>query len=193
MKNKLIELMNENDGILTTKAVSEAGYPRFYITQMVRQGLIERVASGVYADVSIFYDDYYVFQLKHPNTYFSHNTALYFHNMTERTPDKLDVSVVSGTNTSKYSQQIRTYYCSKRTFDLGIELKRSPYGREVRCTDLERSLCDIIRNSKGIDQETRNKSIKEILRSGQINENRLLSYAKTLKCIKQLTHILEYL
>ena len=163
------------------------------MTQLVREGLIDRVASGVYADVSIFTDDYYVFQLKHPNTYFSHNTALYLYNMTERTPDKFDVSVLSGSNTSKYGNLIRPYYCSKRTFDLGIELKRSPFGREVKSTNLERTLCDIIRNSQGIDQETRNKSIKEILRSGQINGNRLLSYARTLKCIKQLTTILDYL
>lgn len=191
MKKELIEMMNKNDGLLTTKAVSEAGYPRSYLTQLVRDGVIERVGSGVYTDVSVFSDDYYVFQLKHPNTYFSHNTALYFHSMTERTPDKMDLSVVAGSNTSKYSNQVRTFYCSKKNFDLGIVLKRSSFGRDVRCTNLERTLCDIIRNSKGIDQETRNKSIKEILRSGQINEERLLSYARVFKCIKQLTLILD--
>ena len=184
-------MMNANDGIITTKAVREAGYHRAYLTQMVKEGLVERVSSGVYADVNIFYDDYYVFQLKHPNTYFSHNTALYFHNMTQRAPDKMDVSIVSGSNTSKINDKVRAFYCTKNNFDLGVELFRSPFGRDVRCTNLERTLCDIIRNSKGIDQETRNKSIKEILRSGQINEARLLSYAKTFKCLKQLMLIID--
>lgn len=193
VKNKLIELMKSNNGMLTTKVVTEAGYPRVYLTYLVREGIIERVDRGIYADINIFSDDYFAFQSKHSNAIFCHNTALYFHNMTERTPNKLDVCVKAGTNTNRYGETTRVFYASEKIHSLGIEKIISPFGCEVKCYNLERTLCDIIKNNRSIDQETRNKSIKEIIRSGKINYEKLFAYAKAIKCSRQLNIILEFM
>jgi len=193
VKNRLIELMKSNNGMLTTKAVTEAGYPRVYLTHLIREGIIERVARGIYADINIFSDDYFAFQSTHPNAIFCHNTSLYFHNMTERTPNKLDVCVKAGTNSKHYGDSIRVFYASEKIHSLGIEKINSPFGCEVKCYNLERTLCDIIKNNRSIDQETRNKSIKEIIRSGQVNYEKLFTYAKALKCSRQINLILDLL
>jgi len=193
LKSKLIELMNSNHGMLTPKALAEAGFPRVYLTHLVREGIIERVDRGVYADINVFSDDYFAFQSKHPNAIFCHNTALYFHNMTERTPNKMDVCVKAGTNTQRYGETTRVFYASKKIHSLGIEKVISPFGCEVKCYNLERTLCDIIKNNRSVDQETRNKSIKEIIRSGQINYEILFAYANAIKCTRQLTIILEFI
>jgi predicted transcriptional regulator of viral defense system len=193
MINKIIDFIKENDGMITTKDALKAGLPKVYLTKLVRDGIIERVSAGVYLEVNSFGDEYYLFQVKYPSAIFSHNTALYFHNMTERTPDKLDVTVYRGYNPHRFPDSIRVYSLTKSKHMLGVEKMRSPQGKEVLCTDLERTLCDIIRSEKSLDQESRNKSIYDILRSGKIDEKKLTNYAKTLKCDKRLSMIREYI
>lgn len=193
METKLIEIMNQNEGVLTTKEATAAGIPRVYITKLVRKGIIEKVRSGVYLNTESFGDEFYLFQLRYPKAIFSHNTALYFHHMTERTPSHFDITVLRGYNAHRFPNNITVFYITKKNFSLGLTSVKSPQGRMVTCTDLERTLCDIIRNNKSLDQETRNKSIKEILRSGRINEKKLSSYAQVLRCSKQLNMIREIL
>jgi hypothetical protein len=113
--------------------------------------------------------------------------------MTERTPNKMDICVKAGTNTKRYGESTRIFYASKEIHSLGVEKSVSPFGCEVKCYNLERTLCDIIKNNRSIDQETRNKSIKEIIRSGQVNYEKLLTYAKALKCSRQINLILDLL
>ena len=193
METKLIEIMNKNEGVLTTKDATAAGIPRIYITKLVRKGIIERVRAGVYLNSEAFGDEFYLFQLRYPKAIFSHNTALYFYNMTERTPSHIEITVLRGYNAHRFPDNYLVYYITKKKFDLGITSMQSPQGRTVKCTDLERTLCDIIRNNKSLDLETRNKSIKEILRSGKLDEKKLSSYAKILRCSKQLNMIREIL
>lgn len=193
MKYKLLDFLKENDGMITTKDAVKAGIPKVYLTKLVRDGIIERVSAGVYLEVNSFGDEYYLFQVKYPSAIFSHNTALYFHNMTERTPNKLDVTIYRGYNPHRFPDTIRVYSLTKTKHMMGVIKLRSPQGKQVLCTDLERTLCDIIRSEKSLDQETRNKSIHDILRSGKIDEKKLASYAKTLKCEKRLSMIREYL
>ncbi len=193
METKLIEIMNKNDGVLTTKDATAAGIPRVYITKLLRKGIIERVRAGVYLNTESFGDEFYLFQLRYPKAIYSHNTALYFYNMTERTPSRIEITVLRGYNAHRFPENYTVYYITKKKFSLGVTSLISPQGRIVKCTDLERTLCDIIRNNKSLDLETRNKSIKEILRSGKINENKLSSYAKILRCSKQLNIIREIL
>ncbi len=193
MNNKILDFLKENDGMITTKNAVKAGIPKVYLTQLVRDGVIERIRSGVYLDVNSFGDEYYLFQVKYPSAIFSHNTALYFYNMTERTPNKLDVTIYRGYNPHRFPNIIRVYSITKSNHMLGVISVVSPQGKQVLCTNLERTLCDIIRSEKSLDQESRNKSIRWILRSGKLDYNKLLEYARLLKCSKQLKIILEYI
>ena len=49
-------------------------------------------------------DEYYLFQLKYPKIVFSYNTALYFYEMTERTPIKMDVSISTDYNPHRFNR-----------------------------------------------------------------------------------------
>lgn len=191
IEKKLIELIEKNGGMITTKRAKEVGITNMYFTNLIKKGKIERIRNGVYVNVDQFGDEYYLFQAKFPNAIFSHNTALYFHNLTERTPSKLDVTVYRGYNPHTFPDNIKVHYVMKNNLDLGIEKMTSPQGMEVSCYNLERTICDVIKNNTSIDDETRNKSIKEYLKSGKMNEEKLLTYAKQLKCLKKLEIILE--
>lgn len=191
MEKLLVELINKNDGIITTKQAREAGISNVYLSNLVKKGKIERIRNGVYLDVDKLGDEYYLFQVKFPKAVFSHNTALYFYNLTERTPSKIDVTVYRGYNPHAFPENIKVHYVTKINHELGMEKIVSPQGKEVTCYNIERTICDIIKNNTSLDNDTRNKSIREYFRSGEMNEKKLFEYATQLKCIKKLEMMLE--
>lgn len=191
MEQELVKLIDINDGMITTKQTREAGIPSVYLSILVKKGRIERVRNGVYLDPNKFGDEYFLFQARYPNAIFSHNTALFFHQLTERTPNMIDATVVRGYNAHRFPRNIKVHYTMKENHDLGIERIVSPQGKEVKCYNLERTICDIVKNNTSIDNETRKKSIREYIHSGKMDENRLLDYAQQLKCRKAIEIILE--
>ena len=80
MYEKILEEAKKKDGIITTSDVEKMNYSRMTLTNMVKDGLLVREDSGIYLTQDADYDEFYIFQLKHPNAIFSHNTALYFFN-----------------------------------------------------------------------------------------------------------------
>lgn len=191
MEKLLVNLINKNDGVITTKQARDAGISNVYLSNLVKKGKIERIRNGVYLDVNRFGDEYYLFQAKFPNAIFSHNTALYFNNLTQRTPSMIDVTVYRGYNAHSFPKNIKVHYTTKENLELGIEKITSPQGKEVKSYNIERTLCDIIKKNTSIDNETRNKSIREYIKSGKMNENLLFNYAAQLKCLKKLEIMLE--
>ena len=191
MEKLLLDLIDKNDGIITTKQAKEAGISNIYLSNLVKKGKIERIRNGVYLDVNRFGDEYYLFQAKFPKVIFSHNTALYFNNLTERTPNMIDVTVYRGYNAHTFPKNIKVHYITKDNLDLGAEKITSPQGKEVICYNIERTICDIIKNNTSVDNETRNKSLKHYINSGKMNEKKLLNYAAQLKCLKKLEIMLE--
>ena len=193
VEKHLIDLINKNDGIITTKQAREAGISNIYLSNLVKKGRIERIRNGVYLDVNRFGDEYYLFQAKFPKAIFSHNTALYFNNLTERTPNMIDVTVYRGYNAHTFPKNVKVHYITKLNHELGVEKIVTPQGKEVVSYNVERTICDIIKNNTSIDNYTRNKSIKDYIKSGKMDEKRLLNYAAQLKCLKKLEIILEVL
>ena len=95
-KNKIIDIANYNNGYVTTKQVKEAKINTMELTRLVNNKVFERVSRGFYALTNINSDDFYKYQLKSKNAIYSHNTALYFHNLSDRNPITLDISVPVG-------------------------------------------------------------------------------------------------
>ncbi|MEG1345075.1 MAG: hypothetical protein RSD14_06250 [Clostridia bacterium] len=53
-------------------------------------------------------DEYYTFQYKCPKAIFSHETALYFHDLSDRTPIIFMVTVPSNYNTRQLKDKLLT-------------------------------------------------------------------------------------
>lgn len=62
---RLNALINENNGIVLTKMVTESGIPRMYISELVKNGELERLERGVYITKDSFDDEMYLLQAKY--------------------------------------------------------------------------------------------------------------------------------
>lgn len=191
MYEKFIDIINKNNGIITAKDAENKGISRTMLKKMTDNGYIERIDYGIYATDKFIYDEYYLFQLKHKNIVFSYNTALYFQNMTERTPFKMDVTTKRNTNLTSYKKQINLYRVNENILDLGKTKVVTPFGNSVYAYNLERTVCDIINNKTNIDIETANKAIRNCIKSKEFNANKMFEYAKKMKIYEKIKNYME--
>ena len=176
----VLDLMNKNNGYITRMELKSKNINPKILTRMVEKGLLEKVDRGIYFDANCnnFADPYYIFQLRYPNTVFSHFTALHFHNMTEKIPYKKDITVANKRD-KKYFPGYNVYYANnKEKLKLGVEKVMSEYGNYVNCYDIERTVCDIIKSIGRQDME----QVKKILKtySNNLDFSKIRKYATEL-------------
>ena len=85
-REMLDSLIEQNEGLILTKNVTEAGIPRTYLSFLVKEGILERVAHGFYLTRDAFDDELYSLQARSDQLIYSHETALYLHDLTDRDP-----------------------------------------------------------------------------------------------------------
>ena len=92
-EEKLKEFLKNNHGYITTNDLLKIGIKKSSIHNFIDNKIIEKVSHGLYMDSINIADEYYILQKKYPLVVFSYNTALYILNLTNRTPDIIDITV----------------------------------------------------------------------------------------------------
>ena len=191
MIDRILKIMKENNEIITPSILEEKGISRVYLSKMEKEGIIEKIDRGIYVTEDFKYDEYYLFQLKYPKAIFSYNTALYFYEMTERTPIRMDVTVYREYNPHRFKDLVNVYKVSKELYNLGVTERKSPQGMKVKTYNLERTVCDIIKDNASLDIETRNKAIKKCIKSKEFSASRMFEYAKKMNIYDKVKNYME--
>lgn len=194
MEEKIKKLLKQNNGIITTNQIEKIGISRVYIRKFIEKGIINKVKKGIYISTDMIEDELYIIQMKNNNVIFSYNTAMYLFDLTERTPEKIDVTVYSGYNKQRFPNYIKVHYVKKEFLNLGVVEVKSPQGFDIKVYNIERTICDVLKGrNTGIDKEQTNKFIRNAIIHKRIDMNKLYEYAKKLKCIKQLENAMEWI
>ena len=193
--HKLLEtLLREKEGMLLTKDIIEAGISKQLLSKYVKKGYIERVAQGVYLSKDAFEDEMYVLQARSKKAIFSHETALYLHDLTDRDPLQYTVTLPSGYNASNYKNDgICVYFIKNDLLNLGVEYGKTPFGRNIRVYNKERTICDIVRNRNVIDSAIINEGIRRYLSEKEKDIPKLLQYAEKFRVEKIIRQYVEVL
>lgn len=188
---KIIKIAIENNGYITTRQVKNANINTIELTRLVKQNKLKRIARGYYSLDNYFSDDYYKYQLKSKNCIFSHSTALYFYDLSDRTPLYFDMTVPVGYNGSlSKDKNVKLHYVKKEYLTLGLTTVESPFGMELRIYDLERTICDIVKYRNHMDKEIFTKALKWYAERKDKDLLKLMKYAKKLNVDKK---VLEYM
>ena len=193
--NPLIKkILKENNNIITTEQIIELGFTRALLSLYVKEGLLERERQGVYVLANTVHDDMYTLMLRSNKIIFSHETALYLHGISDRTPFEHTLTVPTGNIPSAVVQsECKMYFIKPELHDLGRTLLKTPFGNEVSCYDLERTICDIVRSRNKVGTETFLAALKAYAARSDKDLNRLYSYAKQLRVSGILRKYLEVL
>ena len=161
---------------------------------MVAKNKINRLSRGVYSLPNELNDEYFIINSKSKTAVFSNLTALYFHGLCDRIPIKYDVTVKNHYKGSLQKESnINLYYVKKEFINLGLSSVTTNYSNTVRVYDIERSICDIIKNKNKLDLELYNKSIRNYFYSKTKDTNKLYTYAKKLNIYEKVRKTFEVL
>ena len=189
-ENKILKLFK--NGYLTTKDVTDNNIPRFYLTKLMKESKIERVSRGVYIKKNELVDEFVILQSKSKNAIYSNTTALYLHGFSNRIPIKYDITINSGYNGSLQKEKnVNLFYTKKELLKLGVINYKLDSGNVIRVYDLDKTICDIIKNKKKIDAEIFNKAIKEYFYSKKKNTLKLYEYAKKMNIYNKVRDTFE--
>lgn len=191
---KIVNFVKKKNNIITTNDFKEAKINFYYINKLIEDNYIARIEKGIYGKTDTFEDEYFIIQNRYKNAVFSYNTSLFFLNKTEVTPNIIDLTIPNDYNVSTINpKQIRVHYTSRDNLKLGMIKIKSPFGNDIKAYNLERTICDIIKNENkcGLDIEQRNKVIKNAFAEGEIDGTTIMEYAKKLKCTKKIRAIME--
>ena len=189
-ENKILKLF-KND-YLTTKDVTDNNIPRTYLTKLMKKNKIERVSRGVYIKKNELVDEFVILQSKSKNAIYSNTTALYLHGFSNRIPIKYDITINSGYNGSLQKEDnVNLFYTKKELLELGVINYKLDSGNIIRVYDLDKTICDIIKNKKKIDAEIFNKAIREYFYSRKKNTLKLYEYAKKMNIYNKVRDTFE--
>jgi predicted transcriptional regulator of viral defense system len=155
-----------------------------------RQGLV-KIDKGFYAQEQWIRDDYFVFQYKYPKFIFSNVSALFLHGLTDQLPDYFEVTGPKNYRPFTPNPSVTIHTDSHgETYRLGICKIKTSLGHLVECYDMERTLCDIIKNSRKIDAEIYGKALRLYAKSKDKNTRNLLHYAQILKIENKVAELM---
>jgi len=195
LKQKQIEkMLEENNGILKTADVVAAGISKEYFYQYVKKAGLERAAHGVYISPDAWPDEMYLLQAQFPKTVFSHETALYLHDLAEKEPMPLTVTVAAKYNNPLLmARDVTIVYVKNEWYDMGISEAVTPGGHTVRVYDMERTICDIIRKRSDMDSAVFTYAVQQYARRKKKNLPKLMNYAGTMHIERQAREIMGVL
>lgn len=191
---KLEKLIQKQHGTVLSADLDIYEIPRIYLQMMVAEGKLERVDRGVYVSIDAIEDEMYAMQTKYPKLIYSHETALYLHGLSDRTPFEYSASVPSGYKVvGSVADRFKIYYIKKELHELGVETVKSSHGNPIRTYDVERTVCDLIRSRSRIDVQILNDALKRFVKLKSADHSILLEYARKLKVEAVLKSYLEVL
>lgn len=191
---KLAALAKENGGIIETKIAAQHGISKAMLYQLCRAGKIQRIVKGQYIFPDDMQDELLSISCRSEKIIFPHDTALFLHEISERTPFVHTLTAPSGCMPSaSIRTECKVYYIKPELFALGRTMLKTPAGNFVPCYDLERTICDVIRSRNKIGTEVFISALRQYAASPKKNLNRLNEYARQLRVLNVLRQYLEVL
>lgn len=195
-KNDLVmELIEKNNGVITSFEAKAKGINNKTLQRMEKLGQIERVEHGLYMDPNQMEDEYFLTLYRCKKGIFSHETALYFHELTDRTPFQIMMTIPSGYNTRllKDKEKYKFFYVAEELHSIGKIIMETPYGHQVYVYDKERTICDCLKKKEQLDGDLVTEAVKRYLKTPGTDYAKLIKYAEVFNIKDLVRKYLEVL
>ncbi len=193
-KERIAALAAEHHGVLSTADVVAAGISKKALAEFVQDRGFEKASHGIYCDPDAWTDAMFLLQLRCPKTVFSHDTALFLHDLTDREPLAYTVTAKTGYNPSHLTGDgVKVYTVKKELFETGLTNALTPFGNPVRVYNMERTVCDMIRSRSTVEAQVLQDAMKQYAKRKDKNLHQLMEYAKLFRVERVLRQYMEVL
>ena len=191
---ELAAIAKTHGGIIETKIAAQHGISKAMLYKLCKLEKIHRIVKGQYILPDEMQDELLSICKRSNKMIFSHETALYLHGISDRTPFEHTITAPSDCIPSaSVKVECKVYYIKPELFDMGRTTLRTPAGNEVPVYDLERTICDIIRSRNKLGTETFLTALKMYAANPKKDLNKLNTYAKKMRVSNILRQYLEVL
>ena len=183
---KIQAIIKDQNGILMTSDLSKYGIPRTYLSVLEKKGEVQHISRGVYLAAGFILDEMVAIQERYKVALFSHETAAFLLDLTDRTPLFYSATVPSGYNaTSLKARGAKVYFVNRELYRLGSITLKSPHGNDIQTLNLERTVCDVLRSRNQVDIQLVNEVLKRYVKKKERNPDLLYQYAGQF-CIQKI-------
>lgn len=189
-----IEKLIEESGIITTKDVVQNNHSKAEFYHYLKKNNFEQVSRGVYASQDGWVDPLLIAHMRCPKAVISHDTALHYYGLVDREALYPTLTIYSGYNTSRLKKAgYKVFFVKKEYLDMGKTTVTNLDGNRIPMYDMERTMCDLVRNRSSFEIADFNVALKAYVRKKEKNLTRLFEYAKMLRVEKIIRLYMEVL
>ena len=191
---QLEQMLEAQEGMLRTGQVVAAGISKPVFYQFVRARGLDQVAHGIYLSKDTWVDAMELLHLRCPQAIFSHETALFLHDLTDREPLVYSVTVKTGYNPTRLKREgVQVFTIKAELHEVGLTNAKTPFGHDVLVYDRERTICDVLRSRSQMEMQTLQGALKAYARGKGKDLRTLMRYAALFHVEKILRQYLEVL
>jgi predicted transcriptional regulator of viral defense system len=181
-RDRIDEYLSSHNGAIRTSDFQTAGLHNSYITELVDEGVLVRLKSGLYLKaenqtVSGFYE----IQMALPDAVICLASALAFYELTSYEPPSVHIAIPRDDRTlpPEYPP-VRKFSFGGTRYTLGL-INVEVEGNEIAMYDREKTISDSIRYRRILGQDIVNEAIRNYLGSQDTNIDKLIEYSRVLK------------
>lgn len=186
----------ENKKFITTAELKNMGYSYYKIEKLEKTGILSRINRSTYENLAYKGDenDFFSAEAYVPNGVICLMSAARYYGLTNFLPDAVNVAIErkKKVNTLPDWPEIRIFYFAPSRMDIGaVEIYEGENSFHI--FNIEKTVVDIIyyRNKIGIEETS--EVLKNYLKRGDRQIDRIYAYAKQLRCEKVVRTYLEVL
>lgn len=193
MKNDEVEKVFVSRMAVKTETANEYGISNERLRLLEKQGEIEKVDYGLYVHKDTPIDLLYIYQQRRRVIY-SHETALYLHDLTDRDPLNYSGTVTKGYNSKKLKELgFDIYYTKKEWYSVGVVKVKTSFGNDVRVYSMERTLCDLLKSKHRLEKSLIIEAFQTYIKRSDKNLHDLMKMAKLFKVENKVRTYMEML
>ncbi len=180
MNNIKLEKNTLDSKYLTTTESKEKGITKYELHKLTEAKMYDRVCRGIYISTNELIDDLFILHKRCPKAVFSHDEAFYYHHLTDREPLIHTLTIYTNYNSHRLleSGNCKIYSVKKELLNVGKTIITDYYGNQIPMYNLERTICDLVRNRNSIEIQEFNSVLKSYIARKDKDLNLLMEYAE---------------
>ena len=192
---KISSVINTAGGMARTADFNKAGYPNYMVSDLCKQGIIERVRNGYYSLPKQDEREEETIARLFPDCAVCLDSALFHYGYSDRTPLEWHLAATRNATRSRFRidyPPIRSYMVSDKLFALGV-VNEDWNGVTLLVYDRERTICDCFKHRAQMDSEIFAKAVNAYAADDKKNLGNLSQYAKKMRVYTKVTDLMEVL
>lgn len=179
---KIDKMKNEfkkHGGVLKTSELNGLGFSSRKINKLMEEGIISRIKHGFYELTDYIPKEEVIIARLFPEAVIFLESAMLHYGYTDRIPSAWQIAVDKNSQKTKYDIEyplIEPFYLEPKFIDIGIDIIQVD-GVEVKIYDRDRTICDVLRYEKKLEEEVFTNAIKRYVEDSKKNVRKLFEYA----------------